>query len=360
MRKLSQEEYLEKAVNTHGDKYDLSCVEFKNMRSEITVKCRIHGIFHKNAKSFIYGYECNKCSGKEMSFEDFMIRAKSIHENKYTYDKDSFRSTSKAITIKCPEHGEFRQIVAGHLVGRGCPNCAKNKKIDTEEFIKRSKKLHGDKYRYDLVRYYKKDISVEIVCPDHGPFFIIPNNHIFNKQGCPICSGKNHNTESFIDSAIKFHGDKYNYTQVKYTGNDRPVDIICKKHGVFSMRARFHLSGHGCPSCHLSKGEVLVSTILKKLDIPYIKNKTFKDCLDKSLLRFDFYIAMFNSCIEYDGKQHFEFIPSMYRNFNDFLAAKRRDEIKNRYCYDKGIRLIRIPYTLKRSQIEEKLSECFT
>ena len=100
---------------------------------------------------------------------------------------------------------------------------------------------------------------------------------------------------------------------------------------------------HNCPICSESKGEKIIRLYLENNNIKFIQEHRFKDCKHKNLLRFDFYIPNYNLCIEYDGEQH-------YKAFNHFGGEERlkdtenKDKIKNNYCEDNGINLLRIPY----------------
>ena len=125
-------------------------------------------------------------------------------------------------------------------------------RLTREAFIKRARAKHGDKYDYSKVNYVNGDTKVEIICPIHGAFWQTPHNHLHGKKGrgCPIC-GKNkpNTTETFIKKARKVHGNKYDYSKVKFTRNRDKVEIICPIHGAFWREANSHLQGHGCPKC---------------------------------------------------------------------------------------------------------------
>ncbi len=104
-----------------------------------------------------------------------------------------------------------------------------------------------------------------------------------------------------------------------------------------------------CSNKITSKGEQRIAEFLDSLDIQYERQKKFSSCKNKRELPFDFYISKYNIAIEYDGKQHFEPVDwgfhdeeLMIANFDDL---QKRDGIKNKYCEDNGIKLIRIPYT---------------
>jgi hypothetical protein len=120
----------------------------------------------------------------------------------------------------------------------------------TEEFIRRAKKVHGDKYDYSKVEYKGTHTKVCIICPIHGEFFQTPNNHLHG-QGCLACGGRKQLTkEEFIQKAREVHGDKYDYSKVEYVNKNTKVKIICPIHGEFEQEPNSHLEGKGCPNCY--------------------------------------------------------------------------------------------------------------
>ena len=104
---------------------------------------------------------------------------------------------------------------------------------------------------------------------------------------------------------------------------------------------------YSCGCSINSKGEAKIKKILKENNIEYIQEKRFNDCVfnTKKIARFDFYLPQENCLIEYDGIQHFQQGKGIYDNEEKFKLTKQHDEIKNNYCKEKGIFLIRIPYT---------------
>ena len=162
------------------------------------------------------------------------------------------------------------------------------KKINTGEFIKKSHKIHGNKYNYDKVNYIDNKTKVLIKCELHGLFEQIPNNHL-NGYGCIKCSGKEKlNTEIFIERSIKIHGNNYIYDKSKYSNISEKIIITCIKHGDFVQSSKSHLEGHGCFTCNKSKGEIEIETLLQNKEINYIPQYTFDDLKYKQKLQFDF------------------------------------------------------------------------
>ena len=115
--------------------------------------------------------------------------------------------------------------------------------------------------------------------------------------------------------------------------------------------------------CLLSKGELEISKLLSKNNIEYAKQYTFSDLKSEKgyALRFDFAILSNGKLIrliEFDGTQHTK--PASGYFENSLEEIQKRDKIKEQYCKDKGIELIRIPYnklgkiTLKDMGIEEE------
>jgi hypothetical protein len=292
-----------------------------------------------------------------LTTDEFIEKAKKVHGDKYIYDNVDYRGTFEKVFITCPKpgHGDFPQPPFRHLKGHGCPTCYRS---NTDEFIEKAKKVHGDKYTYDKVDYgknNKEDVIITCPKPGHGDFPQPPNKHL-KGQGCPRCFWSN--TDDFIEKAKKVHGNKYTYDNVVYNGSREDVIITCPKpgHGDFPQPPNKHLGGNGCPTCSESKGELMVAKLLNTLEIQFGRGKMFEDCNNLKVgrscrrLSFDFYLPEFNAVIEYDGRQHFEPI-KFYGGEEKFKTQKIYDEIKNKYCKDNGIKMIRIPYTIKFDDI---------
>ncbi len=126
---------------------------------------------------------------KKLTTEEFIERAKLKHGDRYCYDITNYVNAITKVRIICPIHGEFNQVANYHLSGRGCNLCSNNTKKTTEQFIDECIKSHGYKYDYSLVVYKGKDDKVRIICPIHGEFNQVAKSHI-NGHGCNKCSGR--------------------------------------------------------------------------------------------------------------------------------------------------------------------------
>ena len=130
----------------------------------------------------------------------------------------------------------------------------------------------------------------------------------------------------------------------EYINANTKIKVRCKIDGYeWEATPNNLLSGNGCPKCNESKGEKRIGKYLDSRNIKYEQQYKFDDCRSKHKLPFDFYIPSLNIAIEYDGRQHFEFI-DYFGGFNSFVEGKIRDTIKTIYCKENNIKLIRIPY----------------
>ena len=187
---------------------------------------------------------------RKLTTQEFIDRARAVHGDKYGYAFSVYQHSHTKVMIHCPEHGMFEMTPANHNYGQGCPKCdIESKKHTSELFIEKAIEIHGDSYDYSLVEYVHSKTKVKIVCHKHGWFLQKPNSHLKGK-GCPDCGGnKKHTTESFIEKAKAVHGDKYNYSLVEYKNNSEKVTIVCTEHGNFTQAPVNHLSGQNCPGC---------------------------------------------------------------------------------------------------------------
>ena len=88
---------------------------------------------------------------KRLTTEEFIEKAKKIHGDKYDYSITDYRDSHTKITIICPIHGEFEQTPTNHLAGYGCPTCSGTAKITTGEFIRRAKEKQSGKVIINFV-----------------------------------------------------------------------------------------------------------------------------------------------------------------------------------------------------------------
>ena len=110
--------------------------------------------------------------------EDFIKKAKEVHGERFDYSEVDYVTCAKPVIITCNEHGDFKQKPSEHLRSVGCSKCSKVSKITKEEFLSLSKGLHGDIYDYSKIDFNGVNVKIEIICHKHGSFLQIPKSHI--------------------------------------------------------------------------------------------------------------------------------------------------------------------------------------
>lgn len=289
----------------------------------------------------------------------FIKKAKEKHGEKYDYSKVKYENNRTKICIICPEHGEFWQTPSNHLKGSGCPKCGNKSTVSVTrtslpKFIENAREIHGNNYDYSKVKYSNAHSKIIIICPEHGEFKMTPAHHL-DGQGCPLCGNINKgfylksNTENFIKQAQKTHNNKYDYSKVNYINNHTPILISCPIHGDFQQRPIVHLSGHGCPSCgakyNISEKLVLNELKEKYSNVEYqyrpkwLHGKTSSQSLD-------FFLPEYNIGIEYHGGQHF-YPNTRFGGEDLFLLTQERDKRKYERCLENGVKVFYISFERK-------------
>ena len=376
MKYLTTEQFIKKSQQIHNNKYDYSKVEYINNRTKVCIICPEHGEFWQTPHSHLSGCGCCKCKYDQskqrllLTTEDFINKAIQIHGDKYTYSKVNYIGAEEKVCIICPKHGEFWQTPSGHLSGYGCPKCyderrGANLRDDLTTFISKAKQIHGDKYDYSKVKYINNRTKVCIICPEHGEFWQIPNSHL-NGNGCSSCKGlKKLTTKEFIERAKQVHGNKYDYSKTIYINKRTKVCIICPIHGEFYQTPHNHVyQKQGCPECgkkyainyNKNDYENFIKTSIKSKSEEEIYN-FIKTLLpneeiylnDRHILNgteLDIYIPNKHFAIEFDG---------LYWHSN---KDKNYHLTKTESCESKGIQLIHIfedEYQYKKDIVLSKI-----
>lgn len=343
--------YIEKAIKIHGNKYDYSKSNAHSCKDKAVFICPIHGEFEQTWDNHVNGGSgCPKCAKcHKYTNEEWIEEASKKHNGKYDYSKTNYVKARDKVIVIChekdefgEEHGEFEIRAGNHIAGIGCPKCAKKYRPTTDEWIKKARNVHGDKYLYDKVSYNGSDKKVLITCPIHGDFWQEAASHL-SGVGCPKCKGGVElSTEEYIDKLRQVHGNKYDYSKVNYVNAKTKINIICSRHGVFSQLPYQHLKGQGCPKCKSSKLENLLIRLFDKKGLRYTYQYKVKN--DKTLYC-DFLLNDYDTVIECQGEQHF--IPTSFdknKNINRCKESYEKileyDNLKYAYCINNGLDIV--------------------
>lgn len=150
-----------------------------------------------------------------------------------------------------------------------------SKRLTTEEFIRRAREVHGDKYDYSKTEYNGKEEKVCIICPVHGEFWQRASSHM-RGVGCSRCYYENRlsNTSDFIKKAKALWGDRFDYSLVEYKDSKSKIKVICHKHGVWESTPNRLLRGCGCPKCKSTSHRKKVYGLGVVLTDDYVCNET--------------------------------------------------------------------------------------
>jgi hypothetical protein len=278
-----------------------------------------------------------KFNYKYKTTEEFIKEAIKTHGDKYDYSLVNYINAKTKVNIICPIHGEFEQTPRYHIAEQNCPKCS-GRYMDGEYFKEKANLIHDNKFDYSLVNYINNTTPIKIICPIHGEFEQKPKDHLLGKS-CSKCSGKYMDTEYFKEKANLIHEFKYCYDETIYNNSIKKVIIICPIHGHFEQTPNAHLNGKGCNICKESKGEKEIRNYLLTNNVKFIKQYKFDDCKRIKPLPFDFYLPDYNTCVEYNGEQHYKPI-KYFGGESKFKKQIDNDMIKINYCKENKINLL--------------------
>ena len=290
-------------------------------------ECDIHGKFKKNVYDLLKSkYGCPECgkniskNNKKCNTEIFLSKVKEKFPNyKYDYSLVNYKNSKEKIEIICIEHGNFFITPNDFLQGKKCRLCSKLKNKD--EF----KNSVESKFKNISIIDNYKGIEKNIIfkCKNHGEQNIIAKQLL--RKGCPKCNNeisKLTKIEKTKNKYLKIFKEKFgdNFTYIEYINSRTKMTIKCNAHNIIFKQIPYsHLKNNGCPLCSNYTIEKKCFKILnKKINFEY--QKMFKDLKDKLNLSYDFYIPSKNLLIEINGEQHYK--PVRFGNISLDLAKK--------------------------------------
>jgi very-short-patch-repair endonuclease len=333
---MTKEDFLLRARESHGYKYNYPNLNDKILSND-DIDIEYNGIIYRQkvVKHILLG-RCPEKNTPSKTTEQFISEAKLIWFDKYDYSLVEYKGALKKVKI-IYKGIVFEQVAVSHLNGQCC-----EKNLNQENFILKSKEKHGNRYDYSLVKF--KNGNLPVLIGYKGIYYLQkPYYHLSGNRPENIKLAVRKTNKQFINESNQVHDFKYNYDKSDYISNQIKVIITCPIHGDFLQRPLSHIQGNGCSNCNESKGEKEIARFLNKNNILYYRQHKFHDCLNIFELPFDFYIPSKRNIIEFDGKQHYEPIEH-FGGLKAYESLKVNDKIKNNYCEDNYIDLIRIRY----------------
>lgn len=298
-------------------------------------------------------------SMKKKTHEEFVEEVRKIYGDEYTvlgvYNGNKEKVLIRHNNESC---GYFEKPVSPNhfLRGRKCRKCADQDKHDKmrkshDGFVEEVYKLVGEEY--SVIGTYRNGLSNIKMKHNYCGYQWSPRACEFVNSGkrCPKCFGNNKKTtDEFKSEVFEIVGNEYSvigeYTSIHEKIKMKHNSSFCDYFEWDVEANSFLNNGRRCPACSESKGARKVRKYLESIDIEFKREYTFDDLrgIDGGLLRFDFAVIRENQLsllIEYDGEFHFR---QVYKE-HDLKKQQLHDSMKNRYCNDSGIELLRIDYT---------------
>lgn len=305
---------------------------------------------------------CPHCVGRGKTHEEFLLEVKAINPNIEILGR--YEKANKKILCKCTIDNTEWLIKPNNLLnGQGCPTCGRRKNSDTkrktaEEFKSKLNIINND---ITVIGHYSgvKE-KIDVKCNICGcQWTTTPNSLLHEKSKCPRCVAEKQyknqakTNEQFLNE-LKIVNPNIIPLEPYY--NDKSKILVkCNIHDyLWKVTPNKILHKQiGCPMCAMYTGEYEIDKFLTSLKIKHILQYRFDDCKDKYTLPFDFYLPDYNTCIEYDGEQHYRPVNfggvSNEEAQRNFEITQKHDKIKTEYCKQHKINLIRIPYFEKNN-----------
>ena len=392
--KKTKEQFVSESKLIHVDKFNYSKFNYLGSKIKSTLICNDCGVeFEATPSNLLQGMSCKNC----YNIERGLNHSKTKLEDKYPKVKFNFTgyvNNESDIKYVCSRNhhniSSYKNLIRQKT--NICKKCFFIENIENKqstlkvikynddddikcECIKCGFKLK-DSYRnfmYDkfeckyceIMKVSNRFDSGELILDnvENGKihFHCRKENHKYSMlrhnflrykgAGCDDC--KRFTLDDIKEKINEMHGDKFKYDFDNFKSVHTKINIICENGHNFKQKISNHLQGKGCPVCNESFGERFISLYLERNGFEYEKQKTFDDCIFEDKLKFDFYLPEVNLLIEFDGIQHFEPV-DFFGGKREFKKQIKRDEIKNNYCLDNNIHLLRIKYD---SDIENILNE---
>lgn len=285
---------------------------------------------------------CSKCvvDERRLTYENVKGYIESFN---YVLVSDSYTSVHKKLTIKCPQNHTFNMTYANFQQGQRCPTCGVKVRSEKAKYDYDEVKSCLGSEGYELLsdEYINVKEKLKLKCPQ-GHIWEVTLDSFNSGSRCKHCYGNIKFDFEYVKEYIESFG--YKLLSSTYLNCDSKLDLECPNGHKFRMSFyNFKNKNNRCSICSCSKGEDRICSILNRVKIRYKSQYKFKNCKFKNVLPFDFYLPNYNACIEYDGEQHFRPV-ERFGGLEGFIDTKIRDTIKNVYCKNNDITLIRIPY----------------
>jgi len=268
--------------------------------------------------------------------------------------------------IKCSEKIKMKHLKCGLeyeteprtvMHGSGCPICNTDFHMSHDEFVSKVNKEGDNEYEV-LTPYINTKTKVTLKHKVCNEIYEVAPRNFFQGKRCPKCTKvKRVTNEEFDRRLLNIYGNEWTRVS-EFMAINKEILVKHENCGnIIKNTPKVILSQRfGCKYCKMTSGEFRIKSVLENLDIKFTPQKKFDDCKDLGYLFFDFYFCIDNKeyIIEYDGRQHF--LPIFGHNDKErqerLEFTQKHDEMKNLYCENHNINLLRISYDTPYQNIQ--------
>lgn len=275
-----------------------------------------------------------------------------IERKGYKLLSTTYKNATTKLRIQCkhnPQH-IFEMCWHNFQKGHRCGICGGKYKL-TYEFIKGQIESIG--YTLISTEYKDNKTPITVKCDKNHEYETTWKDWRQNHR-CKKCYHENRKLDfNYVKTEIEKEPG-YVLLSTEYVGSQCPLSVKCDKDHVYTTTWDCFKSGRRCPKCKCSKGEKAIEKYLKSIGLEYITQYRDPRCRNILPLPFDFYIKKINMLMEFDGDEH-KMPIDFFGGEEKFEQVKKNDTIKNQFCIDNQIVLLRISYK-NLNRIEEILS----
>ena len=364
----------EQFVEEYYKKFPNSTISFLgtyiNSKTKIPVRCNVcNNEWNPIPGNLLKGCGCKDCNNKK-AIKQRTFTKKDFEDKYFSKFPDSqikvlgeYITAKTKIECKCKKcNYEWSPTPDNLMSGKGCPKCNNNSglKKTTQEFKDEYYSKYPNSNTIIIGEYKGARTKIKCKCKKCSyEWETNPDTLLRGSGGCYKCTG--HIAKTTQDF-IKEYQEKFPNSNIsiigEYIKENIPIKCkcnICNNEWETTTPHRL-LNGCGCNKCSNSKGNNIIKDILNSNNIEFIEEMKFEDCKGKGYLRYDFFLPKYNIIIEYDGEQHFT-ATSFYGGQDGFEQRIEYDNIKNNYCKDNNILLLRIPCKYKPTKHKNKIEK---
>lgn len=245
--------------------------------------------------------------------------------------------------------------------GYNCDSCMKEKrKKDEYERLSYAVEEQGGTLITPLEEYVNTKTKVSVRC-ENGHFLERQSRSLVlnHKLTCSPCVKENMYAK--LSAEIEIRGGKLLTTIDDFEKIKSNVNVKCKNNHMFTIYA-WSVVHHNywCPGCKIYVNESYCRMVIETLT-----GKNFYKCRPEwmkcpttgKLLEIDMLNEELKLALEYNGKQHYEFIPRLHKNYRNYIRRLEIDKLKKEMLYNKGYKFIEVPHT-EQNNIYNYILEC--